>query len=232
MTDQKPVKDNASCSDSNGSGNAECSGTNDATSVVSHNEDKHVVRILGSYSLLSFFTRTAQDKFFEITTSPEFEAIFSFSGEYAERTDSFELDVNEKEFELRMTNLGFTREAFWKEAFPPIFRLRQPTADWYHFLPRDTQEQLDIAWNQGDKTKCEFTEALLYRYSLCKLGEELRKVGEQDGALKIHIGPNKFGIANIGITIELQKLEHEYFQDLCKKAYAKVAHLQEDPLQD
>ena len=79
------MEGNASYSDSNGSGNAERSGTNGETSVVSHNEDKHVVRILGSYSLLSFFTREAQDKFFEITTSPEFEAIFSFRGEYAEK---------------------------------------------------------------------------------------------------------------------------------------------------
>ncbi len=60
---------------------------------------KHIIRILGSYSLLTFFTAKAQEEFFNITTDPDFEKLFSFYGEYATETSSFKLDENEKSFE-------------------------------------------------------------------------------------------------------------------------------------
>ncbi|MCA9453957.1 MAG: hypothetical protein KC584_15240 [Nitrospira sp.] len=200
---------------------------------------KHIIRILGSYSLLTFFTAKAQEEFFTITTDPEFEKFFSFDEQYGKDTDSFELDGNEKTFELKMTNHGFVREGFWKEAFPPIFRLTNRktfAANWNTLLPYSAQNGIaQILSNPNDP---EFSETLLYQYSLCKLGEELRKIiagddgREENAELKIHIGLNKFGIVNIGITIKIKELENENFEDLCRRIYRKIAHLQEDPLKN
>ena len=52
---------------------------------------------------------------------------------------------------------------------------------------------------------------------------------EQNGKLKIHIGLNKFGIVDVGITIAFERAKLEDFEDLCTRAYGKVVHLQEDP---
>lgn len=201
---------------------------------------KHIIRILGSYSLLTFFTSKAQAEFFDITTYPEFEEIFSFDTEYAKGTDSFEFDKKEKDFELKMTNHGFVREAFWKEAFPPIFKFKNmnclivPDCEWL-------VEKIESTWDAKilvDASMANFKEAFLYRYSLKKLPGELEKImrgenkEEKNGELKIHIGLNKFGIVNIGITIKSEQQENEQFEDLCRRAFKKVAHLQEDPLRN
>lgn len=239
MTDQEPVDGNVSRSGSNGTENNEGSGLSSVTSSASLNEDKHVVRILGTYSLLEFFTHEGQKRFFDAITDPAFEAIFlrgeKCAEDYAKDTDSFRVDAGEKEFELKMTNLGFIREAFWKESFPPIFSLntgkeQEVTRCWSQFPPKDTRDKFNYIVR--DRTHDEFPKAFLYHYALCKLGEEFRKVIEESGELKIHIGLNKFGIANVGITIEFERQEAESFGDLCKRAYRKVAHLQEDPLKN
>ncbi len=80
-----------------------------------------------------------------------------------------------------MTNHGFVREGFWKEAFLPIFKYRNGNAfaaNWNTLLPHPAQNRIaQILSNPDDP---EFSETLLYRYSLCKLGEELRKIIEGD----------------------------------------------------
>ncbi len=235
MTDQKPMESNASHSESTGSGKDQDNGTNGGTNAVPNTKDKHMVRILGTYSLLTFFTHNGQEQFFDTITDLNFEAIFSFNGPYARDTDSFDFDIGEKEFELRMTNLGFIREAFWKEAFPPIFRHRHSSDQ---LVPKSTRNQLNSILFDRTNPKFGDADAYLYNYSLWKLGKELQKIrGVENGkepnkGPKIHIGLNKFGIANVGLTIELNRQEHETFEDLCKRAYTTVAHLQEDPLED
>ncbi len=194
----------------------------------------HIVRILGAYSLFTFFDQKGQEKFFETVTSPYWESMLSFNTEYARdgEEEGFKLDTGEKEFELKMTNMGFIREGVWKEAFPPIFYyIGQDSdleSDWDTVLPPPTRETLKRSLRDSNNPK--FAEAVLYRYALCKLGEELKKVRDASGGLRVHIGLNKFGIANVGITIEFPG--EAAFENLCKRAYQKVAHLQEDPLTD
>lgn len=193
-------------------------------------DNKHVVRIVGTYSLLTFFEEEGQRAFFEKITSPEFESTFKPDGEYPKRTQSFCFDIKEEEFELRMTNLGFIREGFWREAFPPIFKLidingKEQTSKWE--LPTCTEHKLTRAVHVTDPDKN--AEAVFYQYCLEKLDEELGKVG---GEREVHIGLNKFGIVNIGITVKWGRTDNQSFEDLCKDAYTKVSHLQEDPLQD
>lgn len=195
----------------------------------------HIVRILGAYSLFTFFHPKGQEKFFETVASPDWESMLSFNTDYARDGEGkgFKLDTDEKRFELEMTNMGFIREGVWKEAFPPFFRYtkedRDLESDWYDVLPSSTQETLASRLDDPDNLK--FAEAVLYRYALCKLGEKLKKVRAGSGGLRVHIGLNKFGIVNVGITIEFPQRE-EAFENLCKRVYQKVAHLQEDPLTD
>jgi hypothetical protein len=180
--------------------------------------------------LFTFFEEKGQRAFFKTITSPEFESTFKPDGEYPKRTQSFCFDIKEEEFELRMTNLGFIREGFWREAFPPIFKLidingKEQASKWE--LPTCTEHKLTRAVQVADPDNN--AEAVFYQYCLKKLDEELGKVG---GEREVHIGLNKFGIVNIGITVKWGRTDNQSFEDLCKDAYTKVSHLQEDPLQD
>ena len=104
--------------------------------------------------------------------------------------------------------------------------------DWTRLLPSRIQNDLNLgnlAGSIGPRVH-EFWESLLYRYALFKVPGELRKIVEGEGSLKFHVGLNKYGLVNVGITISFPFYPHKRFEDLCREAYGKVAHLQEDPL--
>ncbi len=207
------------------SGEDQHSGSSKAAEGTTDNDNnQHVVRIVGTYSLLTFFEEEAQSRFFEIITSPEYEKTFEPDRAYRTYAKSFCLDKEEEEFELRMTNMGFIREGFWREAFPPIFKLTDAKVG---DLPDCTDEQLaqivrNTCTDKHDKEK-------FYQFCLERLDKELRSVGGQH---EVHISLNNFGIVNIGITIKWASNANQSFEDLCKNAYTNVCHLQEDPLQD
>lgn len=203
-----------------------------AKGITDNDENKHVVRIVGTYSLFTFFKKEAQEKFFKTITSREFESIFDPSPQptYATDTGFFLFSGEERRFELRMTNMGFIREGFWREAFPPIFQLNGgPKAGqtWQDMLPACTKANLQSVKKNPKSDKC--AEALFYEFCLDRLDKELSDVGGQQ---EIHIGLNRFGIVNIGITIKWDRSEDKSFEALCKDAYKKVSHLQEDPFED
>lgn len=226
MTDQEPAADHNSKSTK--ADTAEHAGSSKAAEgTMANDNNQHVVRIVGTYSLFTFFKKEAQSRFFKIITSPEYEETFKPRSAY--RTDgrsatSFRLDRKEKEFELRMTNMGLIREGFWQEAFPPIFQL---TDKYVGSLPGCTNFELNRA-TQAPESET-YAEAVFYRLCLSLLDQELVKVG---GQREIHIRLNRFGIVNIGITIKWPPPGDQSFEDLCKEAYTKISHLQEDPLED
>lgn len=206
-------------------------------------DNKHVVRIVGTYSLFTFFKEEGQRAFFEKVTDEQFENSLKHEARYARCIEPFHLDTDEKEFELQMTNMGFIREGFWKESFPPIFELDLgrtdlygPAPSWLPMLPSDRQQGLLKLWPSSNADfQDDLAEAYFYAYSLRKLGGELEKVKHElgpDAELKFHIGLNKFGIVNIGLTIKWKYDETKHFDDLCRSAYTAVSHLQEDPLED
>lgn len=249
MTDQKPAVGNdlsAETEKSDEAGKEEPA--NAANGTTDNDKNKHVVRIVGTYSLFTFFEQEAQEKFFKTITSREFESIFDPGSHPSYAKDAkdaglFLFSKEERQLELRMTNMGFIREGFWKEAFPPIFELHlerlvastQPPS-WRSMLPEPREEGLfELLPSSSAGFEKNQAPAYLYAYSLCKLGAELDKVrGElgDDTELKFHIGLNKFGIVNIGLTIKWKHDEAICFEDLCRKAYKAVSHLQEDPLED
>lgn len=223
MTDQEPAADHNSKSTK--ADTAEHAGSSKAAEgTMANDNNQHVVRIVGTYSLFTFFKKEAQSRFFKIITSPEYEETFKPRSAYRTDAKSFCLDKEEEEFELRMTNMGFIREGFWREAFPPIFKLTDAKVG---DLPDCTDEQLaqivrNTCTDKHDKEK-------FYQFCLERLDKELRSVGGQH---EVHISLNNFGIVNIGITIKWASNANQSFEDLCKKAYTNVCHLQEDPLQD
>ncbi len=228
MTDQEPAGSHDSNSESRNADTTEKAGSSNAAGgTMANDNNQHVVCIVGTYSLFTFFKKEAQSRFFKIITSPEYEETFKPRSAY--RTDgrsatSFRLDRKEKEFELRMTNMGLIREGFWQEAFPPIFQL---TDKYVGSLPGCTNFELNRA-TQAPESET-YAEAVFYRLCLSLLDQELVKVG---GQREIHIGLNRFGIVNIGITIKWPPPGDQRFEDLCKEAYTKISHLQEDPLED
>lgn len=249
MTDHEPATGddrgvNSKRSDETGN-EAPC---DSAKSITGNDDNEHVVRILGTYSLFTFFKQEAQEKFFETITSREFESIFdSDSGptyaNYAKDAGPFLFSKEERQLELRMTNMGFIREGFWREAFPPIFELhlervvaatRSPS--WRSMLPVPTRDGLSqLVPSSSADFRSGLAEAYFYAYSLDKLGAELEKVRQElgrDTEVKFHIGLNKFGIVNIGLTIKWKHDETIRFEDLSRSAYTAVSHLQEDPLED
>lgn len=249
MTDQKPATGddrgvNSKRSDETGN-EAPC---DSAKSITGNDDNEHVVRILGTYSLFTFFKQEAQEKFFETITSREFKSIFdSDSGptyaNYAKDAGPFLFSKEERRLELRMTNMGFIREGFWREAFPPIFELDLgktnlygPSPNWMSMLPDPTRDGLsELVPSSSADFRSGLAEAYFYAYSLCKLGAELEKVRQElgrDTEVKFHIGLNKFGIVNIGLTIKWKHDETICFEDLSRSAYTAVSHLQEDPLED
>lgn len=243
MAEQKPAAGNDLSAGTERSDKAENEEPpNAAKGTTDNDENKHVVRIVGTYSLFTFLEEKGQRAFFQTITSEEFEKSLEYTAQYARSIEPFHLDTGEKEFELRMTNMGFIREGFWKEAFPPIFQLDLdrtdlygPAPSWLPMLPSDRQQDLLRLWPssyadfQGD-----LAEAYFYAYSLQKAGAELEKVKQElgpDAGLKFHIGLNKFGIVNVGLTIKWKDPESN-FENLCKRAYNAASHLQEDPLED
>ena len=229
MTDQARAAGDGSSSRSAGANKPghECT-CKAATDLPDNNE--HVVRIVGTYSLFTFFKQEAQEKFFETITSREFESIFDPDPDsvpaYVKGTasSSFLFSKEERQFELRMTNMGFIREGFWRVAFPPIFQL---TDKYVGYLPGCTNFELNRATQERQSENC--SKAVFYRFCLSLLDQELSKIG---GRREVHIGLNRFGIVNIGITIKWDRKANQSFEDLCKNAYTNVCHLQEDPLQD
>lgn len=195
---------------------------------------RHIIRVVGSYSLLTFFTARAQNEFFDLSTDPELEEMLLFDGEYPRETFSFRCDTDERDFELKMANHGFIREAFWKNSFPPIFGLKNVNVlienCWAFLSNNPIQQQITESINNPENDQ--FFEALLYRYSIYKLKRELKEICQDQRILKIHIGLNKFGLINVGMTIEVERRESENFENLCRRVYEKVAHLQEDPLEN
>src|SRR5690606_16400475 len=183
-----------------------------STDLPDNNE--HVVRIIGTYSLFTFFEKEAQSSFFKIITSTEFEDNFEADGAYHTCTNSFCLDKKEEEFELRMTNMGFIREGFWRAAFPPIFQLTDKDVG---YLPGCTNFELNRATQDRQSNK--YSKAVFYRFCLSLLDQELSKIG---GRREVHIGLNRFGIVNIGITIKWDRNANQSFEDLCKNAYTNV----------
>lgn len=191
----------------------------------------HVIRIVGSYSLLTFFDDDVQKEFFEITVDPVFEKEIWFKSPYDATTGWFAIDKKEMQLELDMTNHGLIREAFWRDSFPPIFSFKgNPKNDWNAFIPQAMRKKMEDILK--DPNKAEFPIALLFRYSLYKIPGELTQILDGNGEINFHIGLNKFGIVNVGITIEFPHEPNEYFEDLCRRAYKKVAHLQEEPLKN
>ncbi len=230
MTDQEPAAGNTGRERGTASNACGQPGLCQRPEVPPDKGNKHVVHILGTYSLLTFFEEKGQRAFFETITGEEFETTFKPQEPYARCIEPFHFDTGEKAFELRMTNMGFIREGFWKEAFPPIFQLKDDPKEqqtWKHMLPECTKEKLTGAIQ--DQKPDTHAEAHFYRYCLTHLANELGKVGGQH---EIHIGLNRFGIVNIGITIKWDRVEDQCFEDLCKEAYKNVSHLQVDPLED
>lgn len=246
MTDQKPAAGHLSSAESSESdkmGDEEP--PNAAKGATDNDGNKHVVRILGTYNLFTFFKQEAQEKFFETITSRAFERIFDpdLDPTYAKEAGPFLFSREETQLELRMTNMGFIREGFWKEAFPPIFELDLgktdlygPAPNWMAMLPSSTEGGLlELLPSSSADFRNGLAEAYFYAYSLRKLGAELEKVRHElglDTEVKFHIGLNKFGIVNIGLTIKWKHDETIRFEDLCRSAYTAVSHLQEDPLED
>nr|WP_281721135.1 hypothetical protein [Nitrosomonas nitrosa] len=212
-------------------------------------ESKHVVRVVGSYSLVSFFKPEVQEKFLDITADPDFENIFS-SGFYEEDTDKentvkentvkFEFSDKERDFELKMANHGLIRESFWKDAFTPIFEIvinKESSLDFFYVLDNSIQNSCDDSINSIITNKCNVTdEALLYRYALYKLKGKLEELinthevkNKVKNEVKIHLGLNKFGIANLGIAVKINPKHDENFEYLCQRVYEAMATLQEDP---
>lgn len=98
------------------------------------------------------------------------------------------------------------------------------------FYPSSDAEKMEDILK--DPNKSEFPIALLFRYSLYKIPGELTQILDGNGEINFHIGLNKFGIVNVGITIEFPHEPNEHFEDLCRRAYRKIAHLQEDLLEN
>lgn len=205
-------------------GTAKHAGSSKAAEGTTDKGNKHVVRIVGTYSLFTFLEEKGQRAFFRTITSEKFEKSLDYTAQYARSIEPFILDGDEKKFELRMTNMGFIREGFWRVAFPPIFQL---TDKYVGYLPGCTNFELNRATQDRQSNK--YSKAVFYRFCLSLLDQELSKIG---GRREVHIGLNRFGIVNIGITIKWDSNANQSFEDLCKNAYTNVCHLQEDPLQD
>lgn len=179
-------------------------------------KQQHSIRVVGSYHLLTFFTEDVQKEFFDITTDPGFEKIFSHS-DYKNDGPNFKYSPEECDFELKMTNHGLIRESFWKDSFPPIFTIGEES------LKKIIGEE-----NKKNPDKREEAEARIYHYALSNLTEKLGNLGKYE----IRLGLNSFGVANFGITLYVYCNENDSFESLCKKISEKSSLLQGDSLMD
>lgn len=176
-----------------------------------NSQKQHSIRVVGSYHLLTFFTEDVQKEFFDITTDPEFEKIFSHS-DYKNDGPNFKYSSEECDFELKMTNHGLIRESFWKDSFPPIFTIKR------ELLKEIINEEIK---EDSDKKG----EARVYHDALSNLIGKL-----ENSEYKIHLGLNSFGVANFGLTIYFGKKIFESFGSLCKRISEESSWLQGDPL--
>ena len=222
----------------------------------SPNGNKHTVRVVGSYSLLTFFKEEAQKEFLKLTSDPEFqETIISFDDQYTEpdKTAPFKFSKDAQTFELRGVQYGFIREAIWNESFMPIFKLaygngmeesREPDKFCRKFfdaifnteqLRRDIQKK---CWDNlhnypsqsgernKDKKDREAENCILFLYALMKIPRELFLMGERE----IYVSLHKFGIADVGLKFFVPQEASQDFHKTTDKLYSRTAHLQEDPL--
>ena len=179
-----------------------------------NSQKQHSIRVVGSYHLLTFFTEDVQKEFFDITTDPEFEKIFSHS-DYKNDGPNFKYSSEECDFELKMTNHGLIRESFWKDSFPPIFTIKR------ELLKEIINEEIK---EDSDKKG----EARVYHDALSNLTEKLGNLGKYE----IHLGLNSFGVANFELTLYVDCNENDSFESLCKRISEESSLLQRDPLMD
>ena len=208
---------------------------------------QHIIRVLGSYSLFTFFNKNTQNEFLRLTSDPEFQDLISKNSAYTDGDlTNFTFVQEAQNFEMDMVKEGFIREAPWKEAFLPIFQFSYPAMNYYcenrtlELLPDNPwspmlldkifgENQKQGIWEilvEGTSSSSESQSLILFLYALAKIPRELHLSGER----KIYVSLHKFGLANCGINIFSPYDNCHSFKKIAKDLYEKAAHLQEDPL--